>query len=85
MKNLFDFGAKTPSTEEVKKPRANSENLLVSELEEGKIYACYLSGDRKVQYVGNGIIRWYNHEHDEYREAYVNDYQLRHIKTNLQG
>lgn len=61
--------------------RLDTENLLVKELEPGRIYRCHLSGDREVQYIGGGDIKWYNSQLDEYRVATVSDYQLKPLFT----
>ncbi len=61
--------------------RLNTENLLVEELQPGRIYRCHLSGDREVQYIGEGKIKWYNSQLDEYRETTVTDYQLKPLFT----
>lgn len=53
--------------------------LLVDELVKGRYYRCYLSGGKTVMYLGGGRIKWYNPEHDEYREDKVHDYQLTSI------
>ena len=51
--------------------------LLVKELVTGKGYLCTLSGNRRVQYIGKGTIKWYNSDLDEYRTHQVTDYQLK--------
>lgn len=53
-----------------------TEALLVKQLKKGLYYRCLLSGDRKVQYAGEGAIKWWSEPIDDYKYADVLDYQL---------
>ena len=61
--------------------RLDTKALLVHELIAGGHYICILSGDKRVQFIGNGKIKWYSPETDEYKTAEVHDYQLKPLNS----
>ena len=67
--------------DETPKKRLDTVALPVSELQEGMHYQCILADNRKVQYIGGAIIKWYSQPTDEYKYAEVHDYQLKPLNN----